>query len=285
VDQNAVALETGSIAVHVPPQATGFHLSSPGLSVVDLGTNFGVRAAVDGTASEVHVFGGKVDAGGIDSAGRSTSPVIHMVEGQAVRHAVASASAPVSIAFAPTGFTRDISELKTAIPMHNTGDRATPGSADPNWLLASIPGDPNWKPRPAMIMASVNDIYLKHAVAGSWIAVNAALDDQPTGMFAFRTRVDLTGFDPASVSITASVAADDCVSDILINGVSTALSTVNKQNMDGYEKTDLAIPAKFWHAGINQIDVVVLNKPQTFAPNCVALHVEWTATGRVVVRR
>jgi hypothetical protein len=128
-------------------------------------------------------------------------------------------------------------------------------------------------------------MYTKFVAAGSWIAVNAQMDDQPVGIFTFRTMVDLTGFDPASVSISANVAADDYVADIRVNGVSTGLSTDSKLNLNGHQKGELAIPATFWHPGVNQVDVLVMNKPITFKPNCMALHVDWAASGLAVVHR
>ena len=52
----------GSARVRVPPPARGFRLDAPGMNLVDLGTEFGVR--VDGASglAEVHVFEGEVEA-------------------------------------------------------------------------------------------------------------------------------------------------------------------------------------------------------------------------------
>jgi hypothetical protein len=57
----AVCLD-GKARVRVPPPAQGFRLLTPGMKLIDLGTEFGVQ--VDGAAqkSEVHVFEGEVEA-------------------------------------------------------------------------------------------------------------------------------------------------------------------------------------------------------------------------------
>ncbi|TWT68611.1 LamG-like jellyroll fold domain-containing protein [Crateriforma conspicua] len=50
----------GKVTVHVPPPAIGFRLLAPGMKVIDLGTEFGVR--VEKGESSVHVFDGEVEA-------------------------------------------------------------------------------------------------------------------------------------------------------------------------------------------------------------------------------
>ena len=51
-------LKTGKLSAHVPHNAIGFKVTSPSATIVDLGTEFGVKA--DSEQSEVHVFDGKV---------------------------------------------------------------------------------------------------------------------------------------------------------------------------------------------------------------------------------
>jgi ferric-dicitrate binding protein FerR (iron transport regulator) len=54
-------LATGTLTARMPPHLKGFVVETPGLTVVDLGTEFGVRASRGGL-SEVHVFEGAVEA-------------------------------------------------------------------------------------------------------------------------------------------------------------------------------------------------------------------------------
>jgi len=73
----------GKLRATVPPHAKGFTIGTPRLSLVDRGTEFGMR--VDGTgATEVHVFEGKVE---LYRAGpyRKTLPDRELTTGEAVR--------------------------------------------------------------------------------------------------------------------------------------------------------------------------------------------------------
>lgn len=56
---NEAFLRTGKLRAHVPDAAHGFTVRSPGFSVVDHGTEFGVNVPLAGS-SEVHVFNGLV---------------------------------------------------------------------------------------------------------------------------------------------------------------------------------------------------------------------------------
>lgn len=51
----------GKAAAHVPEGARGFTVETPGVEVVDLGTEFGVSVGPSGV-SDVHVFSGEVEA-------------------------------------------------------------------------------------------------------------------------------------------------------------------------------------------------------------------------------
>ena len=60
VSADQIICRRGRLRVHVPPQAEGFAVLSPQVELVDLGTEFGMDVASDGSAS-VHVFDGKVE--------------------------------------------------------------------------------------------------------------------------------------------------------------------------------------------------------------------------------
>lgn len=59
--EKEILLNEGTAWFHVEKDAIGFRVLTPGLEVVDLGTEFGVFAAPD-RATEIHVFKGKVRA-------------------------------------------------------------------------------------------------------------------------------------------------------------------------------------------------------------------------------
>ena len=60
VNADQLICRRGRLRAHVPPQAEGFAVLSPNVELVDLGTEFGMDVASDGSAS-VHVFDGKVE--------------------------------------------------------------------------------------------------------------------------------------------------------------------------------------------------------------------------------
>ncbi len=55
-------LDRGKLTADVPPAAQGFTIAAPGVSIVDLGTRFGVTA--HGQATQVHVLQGSVELHG-----------------------------------------------------------------------------------------------------------------------------------------------------------------------------------------------------------------------------
>ncbi len=83
IDGASVRLDSGQVAAHIPEAAKGFRIDSPGAKVIDLGTDFGVRA-FKGQNSEVHVFEGEVV---VDLQG-DLGPLaddLHLTTGQAAR--------------------------------------------------------------------------------------------------------------------------------------------------------------------------------------------------------
>lgn len=60
LDDSRVVCHSGRIRAHVLEPARGFAVLAPTVELVDLGTEFGMNVAADGT-TEVHVFDGKVE--------------------------------------------------------------------------------------------------------------------------------------------------------------------------------------------------------------------------------
>jgi hypothetical protein len=83
VDEACVRLEDGQLAAHVPKEAIGFRIESPGATVIDLGTDFAVQAIKD-KESEVHVFNGEVLVDLHGEKGRSAD-LLRLVTGKAAR--------------------------------------------------------------------------------------------------------------------------------------------------------------------------------------------------------
>ncbi len=74
-------LTDGRVKVKVPPAARGFAVTTPELTAVDLGTEFGVMAA-DGGRNEVHVFSGRVEVSMADED--VVKPVLTSGEGRKI---------------------------------------------------------------------------------------------------------------------------------------------------------------------------------------------------------
>ncbi|HWN94645.1 MAG TPA: LamG-like jellyroll fold domain-containing protein [Methylomirabilota bacterium] len=78
ISDNEAFLHSGKVTAHVPERAHGFKVTAPALAVVDLGTEFGLRAPPN-AAAELHVFSGTVEMAPM------TKPPRRMMEGQAAR--------------------------------------------------------------------------------------------------------------------------------------------------------------------------------------------------------
>ncbi|MCK5000209.1 MAG: FecR domain-containing protein [Anaerohalosphaera sp.] len=80
IDTNKMFLREGKLSAHVPPQAFGFTVDTPGASIKDLGTEFGVKVNKN-RKSEIHVFKGEVKLfADVANSGTATEIV---TEGQA----------------------------------------------------------------------------------------------------------------------------------------------------------------------------------------------------------
>ncbi len=102
-------LERGRLHASVPHEAVGFAINTPGGSVVDLGTEFGVL--VDGAGQcEVHVFSGSVEIVSVGSA-TAAEPSRRVGAGRAVRLRPTAPGAPPQIEDSPAdpgAFVRDL---------------------------------------------------------------------------------------------------------------------------------------------------------------------------------
>ena len=277
LSDNSLTLEDGSLAAHVPESAHGFRVNGPGLSVVDRGTNFGVRSSSDRATSEVCIFTGIVDATGLNTAGEPTGTTVHAAAGQALSHHTTDTELTPT-AYQPEHFIRQISDVNIPVLLQNTGDNLAPGAADPNWTVISVPNDPAWKAKSAMVIRDLSPMYDSSSNQAKWIGINDRMDNQPTGTFVFQTTVDLGDSDPATIQVSAAIAADDCVTDIKVNGVSTGASNSPDNPGPRFITTDVRLPAGPWRKGINYVQVEVLNRPNANAMNCMLLQIRWKAT-------
>ena len=80
ISENNAELRTGRVRAHVPAPAKGFTITTPGMELVDRGTEFACSVPAAG-APEVHVFRGEVDV----NLARSGGPYQSLRENHAVR--------------------------------------------------------------------------------------------------------------------------------------------------------------------------------------------------------
>jgi len=83
-NRNAGRLHRGRLAATVPQSAHGFTVETPAITVVDLGTDFGVCVDADRTA-EAHVFGGEIEVATKGTPGNPTLWKGRLHMGQAAR--------------------------------------------------------------------------------------------------------------------------------------------------------------------------------------------------------
>jgi hypothetical protein len=150
--------------------------------------------------------------------------------------------------------------------LFNTGVDATHavlpgGSIDPHWSIlsgANVTG---------------TNAFTTTAVPGSWFAAptgatgtaswiapfadqnGAAANSGPFSTYEYQTTFDLTGFNSATASIFGQLATDNNLTDILINGVSTGITT----GFAGFGAlTNFNINSGFV-SGINTLDFFLVN--------------------------
>ena len=106
IDDMAALLHDGNVVVRVPKGMSGYRLSTPTTEVLDLGTEFAVRA-VGNLVTDVQVYEGAVIASRTASAGGRAFP--HRIEaGQAVRFAPTSEVEPEDIPYVEARFLRSM---------------------------------------------------------------------------------------------------------------------------------------------------------------------------------
>jgi hypothetical protein len=288
--RNGLSLDSGSLYAHVPPQAIGFTVAAPGLRVLDHGTNFGVRTAPAGAATEVHVFDGLVDATALNAQGVEVGVATPVRAGQAVgRSPVATDLSVNAIPFSAATFDRNIGQIRIPVPVHGTGAGLEPGSPDPQWQIVAVSGDPSWIPRPAYVVMDPRIEYPADSGDAKWISTTPAMESSPAANYTYRTTVDLTGFDPTSVSVQGTMSADDGVTDVVVNGKSCPLpETIRNLSAGDWRRAphDVTLANSVWVAARNQVDVIVLNAPPIGGgPNYTGLQFRWTITASLAVRR
>lgn len=113
---NGMRLVEGRLAAHVPPSGQGFKVVTPQMTVIDLGTEFGVE--VDrSTGTAVDVFTGRVIA---ESSSEADTGRLDLAAGQATRADIGGRLSHVSVADS-TQYYRDLTTFAAAPQISGQG--------------------------------------------------------------------------------------------------------------------------------------------------------------------
>ncbi|MBC8101516.1 MAG: PEP-CTERM sorting domain-containing protein [Cytophagales bacterium] len=112
--------------------------------------------------------------------------------------------------------------------------------------------------------------YLANSASSQWIHPDSPANqsNHAAGNYTFRTTFDLSAFDPATASVSLSVAVDNALTSVLLNGVATGLT----YNSFAALSSPFTLNSGFT-SGINTLDFVVVNSPGTVT-NPVGLRVQ-----------
>jgi hypothetical protein len=158
-----------------------------------------------------------------------------------------------------------------AIPgLVNSGRVAGGGSvssgtiADANWLLA---GGTAWNSN------SINGAWLANNAISRWLTPasngNQSFDPSADGLYTYSLSFDLAGFAPATAAFTGRFAADNLVTQILLNGVQISQAGGGSFN----RWTDFSASSGF-AGGLNTLAFTVRNLRQA-SGNPTGLRVEF----------
>jgi hypothetical protein len=302
--KSSTLLERGRLTVAViDPDARGFAVYASGMKYTDLGTEFGVYVAKDGS-QEMHVFRGKVQAemaanlpapsGRLPSGASPSNPKSersdppHFVPlpsplvlsaNQAIR--VTNPSKPFEpIAADEKPFFRAWPE-PVPFDLFNTGKGLDRGATDPHWEIVGMSNDLNFTPRPATVTQPFSFYCRDNREKFLWLSDTRTPHDVPGGaLWTFRTHFDLTGFDPATASIQGRLLVDDYISEMRLNGKKLPVPKGSHGPMRYMTWLGMSIDTGFG-PGDNTFEIVIENSnTRTKDINSIALMVDWHGTAR-----
>lgn len=283
MDERLVQLESGNLTAQVAKWTKGFVVETRGLKVTDLGTRFAVSAESPG-AAEAHVLDGSVLAKPLQSGREHEEPLL-LRSGEAIR--VNSSKGEVDrFAAERNRFVNKFNNIRPYRPIElpNTGKGFVIGEEDAKWRITSGPKSIGPWPQPAFVTLP-NVRYSDNAPEKSqWLSVEGgARRSVPRNtVFTFETSFDLTGFDPATVSVVAQILADNGVKAIRLNGKPVPIEAwVDNLLGQKFQTFHVVEFREGFVEGMNRIEIDVFNGTANSRRglNPMALRVEWQAFG------
>ncbi|MBU4400226.1 MAG: FecR family protein [Planctomycetes bacterium] len=277
-----------SSALRPPPSA--FVVRTPTALVTDLGTEFGVEVSEGGTTTS-HVFRGSVKVLVLDGTAGSPSSGREVILGEnesarvqhgrvalLARPAVGEATENTAgqAGSATPAFVRQMPR-RVAIKVFNTGLRVWVGEPDPHWQIVARSDDPNFTPRPAVVMRvetfptnrdlfslmddptlNEDQSFLENDTNRSqWISTAKGMPFLPNGVtYSFRTTFELAGLGLGKAVLRGQFIADNHVGAIRLNGQAVP---VPEHGYDSFNQFHPFTITEGFVEGTNVLEIDVVN--------------------------
>jgi len=167
----------------------------------------------------------------------------------------------VYVTFTPQG-------LAPIVTLFNTGVSTNNADGTPATLTADEAPDLNYSITAGVdgaITPFVTDEsgypfpqWTSDTATSKWISPQASyagIGEDPVGTYTYRTTFDLTGFDLSTVSISGSLAVDNAITAVRINGFDIGYS----QNTSNFNFVPISIPSGHYVSGTNTLELDVYN--------------------------
>lgn len=158
----------------------------------------------------------------------------------------------------------------------NDGSLLPDGAVDPHYTLIES-ADPFFPGPEAYVITNAwpigPGVWVPNGPNSRWIGPSAAQNQVADssqgnyeGNYVYRTTFDLTGYDLSKVKLVGAWAVDNAGLDIVLNGTSTGITCPGFNALTEFTITTGLV------AGVNTLDFIVSNAPQT--PNPTGLRVD-----------
>lgn len=276
---SAVRILAGALTARAETKRShGFVVHTPAMTLVDLGTEFGVLFPLDGV-EEVDVLCGRVRAELAprrwsevgDKSQAAPASAILLTANQAMRVDEKSRT----VARQEVAWEQFASiDGREPFPLAGTGVDMDPGQPDPHWWITDVDRQADFTPRPALAVTNTGNSTAISRHEGQWISLKNLPIERVGCRMTFRTTFDLTGFDPATAMIDGQFIGDNFVVEVRLNG-----KTLPLKNLSGVEWQPCRIGEGFV-AGKNTLEMVAVNGGEGGAPNPMGLCVQWKGVAR-----
>jgi hypothetical protein len=254
-----------------------FAVKTPSALVTDLGTEFGVEVAKDGS-NRVHVFQGKVELEWDGGTTAKSHHTLRLTEGESAEVGSGGSLGSVShrIAAGQADFVRAIPK-RTPIRVSSTGRDLRLGQADPHWQIIAVTDNPGFKPCPAELMTPYPNWKQNDPARSQWISLGRECPEDV--VCTFRTSFDLTGFWPNTIVLRGWFSVDRSITAIRLNGRAAKVPSHAGRSTSELVHPFVLNSGFVEGANVLEIDAVCGKKGSSDAPRLACLNVELEGYG------